>query len=211
MTEAREKLKWRAKNGCLVAPKLTPTQRLVLWILTDHADAVSGVCWPSEARMARQMSISVRTVKRCIKELKRTPYLKLMTLGNSINRSSQYRVDLKKLILTFENWEGNRGVNWCQSDTSPIDEGSSINRRTVQTGANLSSTWCQPVQELVTKWPPNPCIEPLHGTLEGRARPISSGDLSESQLTPEQEERPQGSPKEEEGEAVQKFQPPTSF
>jgi len=46
----------------------SPTARLVLLCLADHADE-DGVCWPSQARIARKTGLSERAVRDALKVL----------------------------------------------------------------------------------------------------------------------------------------------
>ena len=55
--------------------ELSSRAKLVAFVLVKHMNNKTGKCYPSEERMASQSSLSVRTVRRAINELKDAGYL----------------------------------------------------------------------------------------------------------------------------------------
>ncbi|WP_135506839.1 helix-turn-helix domain-containing protein [Roseovarius aestuariivivens] len=55
---------------------LSPTEKLVLGSLADHAND-QGVCYPSIARLARRTGFSARTVQKAIKDLREVGKLRV--------------------------------------------------------------------------------------------------------------------------------------
>lgn len=55
---------------------LSSREKLVARVLLDHiGNREDGVCWPSQARIAREASVSVRTVQRAVQGLIRKGYI----------------------------------------------------------------------------------------------------------------------------------------
>jgi predicted transcriptional regulator len=48
---------------------LRPSERLVLLVLANYADAQKATCWPSLGRLAEQCEVRVETVRRALKRL----------------------------------------------------------------------------------------------------------------------------------------------
>lgn len=48
---------------------LRPTEKLVLLMLANYADAQRAACWPSRQRLAEQCGVRVETIKRAIRQL----------------------------------------------------------------------------------------------------------------------------------------------
>jgi helix-turn-helix protein len=48
---------------------LAPSSRLVLLALANHADAATGICWPSVPQIAREANLSDRQTRRLIRDL----------------------------------------------------------------------------------------------------------------------------------------------
>jgi DNA-binding transcriptional MocR family regulator len=48
---------------------LRPTEKLVLLMLANYADAQRAACWPSRRRLAEQCGVRVETIKRAIRQL----------------------------------------------------------------------------------------------------------------------------------------------
>jgi|GEM_PF-3757948 len=68
--------------------ELSSTIKHFLLTLSTYADT-TGVCWPSEPTVARAMSMSTSTVKRCIKECLE---LRLLTVRRRWRKSNVYRL-----------------------------------------------------------------------------------------------------------------------
>jgi DNA-binding MarR family transcriptional regulator len=54
---------------------LSPTQKLVLLKLADHAHASDGKCWPSIANICRDCGLSDRGVQKAISDLEKLGHL----------------------------------------------------------------------------------------------------------------------------------------
>lgn len=54
--------------------KISPHEKLVLAILADHANK-DAVCWPSVATIARESSLSLRQVQKCLNSLQKASLL----------------------------------------------------------------------------------------------------------------------------------------
>ena len=82
--------------------------KFVLIMLCDHADA-RGYCWPSQARLAKETNLSVRTVRTCIHWLIEAGYLKKLSTGNGSGKSSEYIVKPAKAeaVAALEQKGGN--------------------------------------------------------------------------------------------------------
>ena len=66
--------------------------KLVLISLSNHADHVSGHCWPSASTIAKESSCSVRSVYRLISALQRNGYIEIKRVkgGNGKQRTNNY-------------------------------------------------------------------------------------------------------------------------
>lgn len=59
-------------RAVLLSPEwraLTLAQRDVLLLLDSYADGATGLCWPSQARLASELGVSQRTITRAIGRL----------------------------------------------------------------------------------------------------------------------------------------------
>ena len=54
----------QAAEALIRHPDLTPAARRVGLELLNHADRRTGICWPSEARMAEALGVDPRTIRR---------------------------------------------------------------------------------------------------------------------------------------------------
>lgn len=62
-------MSWQANVWAVEQEGLTPTEKLVLLILSNRADE-NGVCWPSKSYLAKHCNVSEATVKRTCRALK---------------------------------------------------------------------------------------------------------------------------------------------
>ena len=76
---------------------LPTNEKFVLLILADHCD-IRGVCWPSQERLARYTSLSVRTVSRCIKQLLEDDWLTVLRKSKGTGISTKYQLNLKRIV-----------------------------------------------------------------------------------------------------------------
>jgi hypothetical protein len=66
MADAFTHAKLRLQDRGMHDARLTPAARLVFYEILYHLNRVSGDAWPSEERIARNLGIEVRTVRRAI-------------------------------------------------------------------------------------------------------------------------------------------------
>lgn len=70
---------------------LTPSQKLLLLALADHAGD-DYVCWPSMPRLAKRSDMSVRNVRRIIHQLNDLGFIEIINLGLGRGNKTTYRV-----------------------------------------------------------------------------------------------------------------------
>jgi len=80
-------------NDIIHDPALSPSTKAVYLVLLsyDHAGR-KGFSWPSQAAIAKSTGLSVRQVRRILKELEA---LGLLTIGSGPNRSNAYTLRLR--------------------------------------------------------------------------------------------------------------------
>lgn len=64
----------------------TGAARIVLLVIAEHANAATGECWPSEARIARRAGVHPATVRRCIRELETAGLVAVDRTPGKVNR-----------------------------------------------------------------------------------------------------------------------------
>ena len=79
------------------ADGLTPSQKLVLLAMADHANDYGKSIYPAVRRLEIKTGLSERTVQSTLKELR--DELKLITITNpaSQHKANEYEIDLQKL------------------------------------------------------------------------------------------------------------------
>ena len=60
--------KWQAKEG-LQRLRLNGTSSAIMWLLIDHANSKTGLCYPSQPRLAAILDVPLRTVENNISSL----------------------------------------------------------------------------------------------------------------------------------------------
>ena len=60
--------------------------RAVLLVLAEHANAATGECWPSEARIARRAGVHPATVRRCMRTLEDDGLVVVQRSPGKVNR-----------------------------------------------------------------------------------------------------------------------------
>lgn len=88
---------------------LSPTQKLVLIVLCDHANDVGGSCHPSAKRVAQKASLSERQCRRVLKELAALGYFDVV--GNAAgggNLTKKLQLNVQK-ITTPDLFRGDMG------------------------------------------------------------------------------------------------------
>lgn len=95
MADTFTRAKLRLQDRGMHDARLTPAARLVFYEILQHLNRVSGDAWPSEERIARNLGIEVRTVRRAIHGDKKRQTLGLVGLGYITvevdGRSNTYR------------------------------------------------------------------------------------------------------------------------
>lgn len=74
--------------------RCTPTQKVVLWALADHADD-RGEAWPSIAGLIEATCLSERSVRGALRELEACGLIKTSP-GGGRNRTSTYRLAMEQ-------------------------------------------------------------------------------------------------------------------
>ena len=80
-----------------------PSRAIAVYMYLVHRINSDGQCWPSERRIARDLSLSKSTVKRALNDLKRSGYLTVEQRyrKSGANSTLLYTVkDFKKYINT---------------------------------------------------------------------------------------------------------------
>jgi hypothetical protein len=93
--------KWWASVAILFC-RLNGAEKAILGCLVDHANIANGRCDPSESCIAWETGYPLRTVKRAISTLLRSPYLSRTRRGTS---SNAYHLKWGALLLAFDSYE----------------------------------------------------------------------------------------------------------
>jgi Helix-turn-helix domain len=82
------------------AREIGSRERLVLMYLAHRSDNDTGICWPSEKRIAKDYDLSERTVVRAIAELKKSRLIKIVGQRTYPGKKpvSVYQINLNKLL-----------------------------------------------------------------------------------------------------------------
>ena len=64
----------------------TGAARIVLLVIAEHANAATGECWPSEARIARRAGVHPATVRRSIHDLEAAGLIAVDRSPGKVNR-----------------------------------------------------------------------------------------------------------------------------
>lgn len=75
-------------------------ERLVLMYLAHRSDNDTGICWPSEKRIAKDYDLSERTVGRAIAELQKSRLIKIVGTRSYPGKKpvNVYQINLNKLL-----------------------------------------------------------------------------------------------------------------
>lgn len=76
---------------------LTPTEKLVLVAMGAYADDAGGNVWPSQATLAKETSLTDRTVRKTLANLVRRGFLEVVEHA-AARRSTRYRIVLDSLL-----------------------------------------------------------------------------------------------------------------
>jgi hypothetical protein len=84
----------KAINDVLGSTVESPTDRLVLLVLANHLNGENGQCNPSIPRVARQCSLTERSIYNSLDRLEKQGHLSRVT-GRGLNNSNHYRLHPK--------------------------------------------------------------------------------------------------------------------
>ena len=84
----RNKMRWL--NAIFYDCATGPMTCRVAFVIADHLNSVSGDAWPSVSRIATKLCVSTKTVQRCVKELERTGWVKVLR-PRGRTRTNRYR------------------------------------------------------------------------------------------------------------------------
>ena len=91
MTVANAKIV-KAKRDVIMAimldTSLSPGTRLVGWLIADHVNTKRGYAWPSQEQIRNKLGLSVRHVRRAIRDLLECGYFEVDKKG----RNHEYRI-----------------------------------------------------------------------------------------------------------------------
>jgi hypothetical protein len=109
--------KWRVFRAIGMLP-IEANDKAVLSLIVDHANPTTGRADPGQIRIARLLGLAIRTVKRSIARLLRTPYLSRKLRGLS---STAYQVNWAAILRHDRSYEA---AKRCQ--TCPLDGDSAV-------------------------------------------------------------------------------------
>ena len=93
---ARTSIRQILRSGAITRYGLTPGQALVLLALADRSDA-TGECWPSQERLAADLSMSRLGVRKSIGVLVEKGIVEIVDKGGP-RRSARYRITLPSYL-----------------------------------------------------------------------------------------------------------------
>jgi hypothetical protein len=109
---------WRTFAAVAIL-KISGSQKTVLGCLVDHANPKNGLCYPSEALIAAETGLPIRTVERAVADLLLTPYLSRKRRNQS---SNIYSINFDALLEAWDDYKGRgaayrlRRENGCATD-----------------------------------------------------------------------------------------------
>jgi hypothetical protein len=142
--------KQTARKAVLVAPGLTGRTKTVLAALIDRADAETGRCFPSRARIAADAGIGgswpERAVSRAIEQAVGDELVQRVACGGGRGRSTLYVLDWARFALLLDQVEGRAGGPLLQAAMRRTnrDITTGRNRDNRDTAAPLTHTEIQP-------------------------------------------------------------------
>jgi Helix-turn-helix domain len=93
--------KWQAKQG-LQRLKLNGPESAVLWLLIDYANGSSGLCFPSQARLALVLDLPLRTVERAVASLRRRRLIRALPRRSKAGAiSSAYLINWQPIFAAY--------------------------------------------------------------------------------------------------------------
>ena len=103
---------------------LPSSDKFVLLMLADHANP-NGYCFPSQKRLARHPSLSVRTVQYAIQRLVKGNWIKIVKEPDGRGKSTEYLINLEKVAMASPfNEKGcnpdHKGRNLRQKRVQPL-------------------------------------------------------------------------------------------
>ena len=80
---------------------LRATEKIVLWVLAEHADNETGVCWPGQSRIAHYAGMNYSTAQRALDKLVSRGLIKVTgqrpVRGSTALFTKEYTLDLSKI------------------------------------------------------------------------------------------------------------------
>lgn len=111
--------------------KISPSEKLVLLVIADHADDQGGSAFPSLERMAQRTGLSRRTVIRAVQALANAGLVAVGKMRGRINACNTYSLALKGVVTPCHS-----GSDTVTPDPSYIRQ-ININKRRAQ----ISEDW----------------------------------------------------------------------
>jgi hypothetical protein len=105
-------VKWRLFRAIGMLP-IQSNDKAVLALIVDHANPTTGRADPGQLRIGRLLGLKIRTVKRSIARLRRTPYLSRTLRGLS---STAYHVNWSAILRHDRAYETNKRCQTCPLD-----------------------------------------------------------------------------------------------
>jgi hypothetical protein len=93
-------LKWHAILG-IMRIDLNGAETRCLWCMVSHASMESGLCFPSQERIAHLLNMPERTVRRAAFSLKRKGLITIVTRPSKKGRRNFYIINWKPLFAAF--------------------------------------------------------------------------------------------------------------
>lgn len=103
----------------------TATDKLLLMVMADYADPDTWECWPSQARLAKYVGCSVRTVQRAIDQLEAVGFISTLRKGNQYQPTA-YRLNETLSHAQIQAHEGDN-LSRSHSQNGADDSGDKVN------------------------------------------------------------------------------------
>lgn len=105
-------LKWRIFRAIGMLP-IASNDKAVLSLIVDHANPTTGRADPGQLRIARFLGLTIRTVKRSVRRLRKSPYLSRTLRGLS---STAYHVNWAAILRHDRAYQTSKGCQACPLD-----------------------------------------------------------------------------------------------
>lgn len=165
-----------------------PSEKLVMFILAEHARRGSALVWPSMATISRLSCLTDRQVQRILRKLISDGWLELEKFskgGRGRLNTNIYRLNMERLLITSAKGDTHTTL---KGDTHTTLNGDKGDTHVTLKGDMKGVQGCHGRQSRVTPMSPKPVLTGIKEPVLSEPEPVSAnppvGDLSDERSTP---------------------------